>query len=217
MTTPAQIIRQTFPVGPLQCNCTIIGDPVTRKAFVVDPGGDAQMILAKLQALDLRVVALIHTHAHLDHVLASGELKKVTGADIYLHEDDKSLWDNLEMQCRMFGVAYTPVPAPDHWLTDDQALPCCDGVALHTPGHSPGSMCFWFEKHNLLIAGDTLFRRSVGRTDLWGGNHQQIEQSIRQRLYVLDESAVVITGHGPETTIGEEIRENSVVRGQAPG
>ena len=213
MTTSTRIIRKTFPVGPLQCNCTIIGDPVTRKAFVVDPGGDAQMILARLQALDLQVTALIHTHAHLDHIMASGKLKALTGAEIYLHEDDKFLWDNLEMQCRMFGVPYTPVPAPDQWLQHGQELPCCDGVAIHTPGHSPGSTCFWFAGEKLLIAGDTLFRRSVGRTDLWGGDHQQIEQSIRQRLYVLDEDAMVVTGHGPETTIGEEVRENSVVKG----
>ena len=213
MTSSTRMIRQTFPVGPLQCNCTIVGDPVTRKAFVVDPGGDAQMILARLQALDLQLVALVHTHAHLDHIMASGELKELTGAEIYLHEDDKSLWDNLEMQCRMFGVPYTPVPAPDHWIEHGQELPCCSGIAVHTPGHSPGSTCFWFADEQLLIAGDTLFRRSIGRTDLWGGDHQQIEQSIRQRLYVLDEEAVVVTGHGPETTIGEEIRENSIVRG----
>ena len=213
MTTSTRMIRQTFPVGPLQCNCTIIGDPVTRKAFVVDPGGDAQMILARLQQLDLQLVALVHTHAHLDHIMASGELKELTGAEIYLHEDDKFLWDNLEMQCRMFGVPYTPVPAPDHWIQHDQELPCCGGVAIHTPGHSPGSTCFWFAEEQLLIAGDTLFRRSIGRTDLWGGDHQQIEQSIRQRLYVLNEDAMVVTGHGPETTIGEEIRENSIVRG----
>lgn len=213
MTTPDNFIRHTFPVGPLQCNCTIIGDPVSRKAFVVDPGGDAEGILAKLNELNLTVVALIHTHAHLDHFLASGELKKLTGAEIHLHEEDKFLWDNLEMQCRMFGVPYQPVPAPDHWLKDDQELPCCSGVAMHTPGHTPGSMSFWFEEPKLLIAGDTLFRRSIGRTDLWGGDFKTIERSIRQRLYILDEEAVVVAGHGPDTTIGEEIRENSVIRG----
>ena len=213
MTTSTRIIRQTFPVGPLQCNCTIIGDPVTRKAFVVDPGGDARLILARLQELDLQLVALVHTHAHLDHIMASGELKELTGADIYLHEDDKFLWDSLEMQCRMFGVPYTPVPEVDQWFKHGQELPYCDGVVIHTPGHSPGSCCFWFAGEQLLIAGDTLFRRSVGRTDLWGGNHQQLEQSIRQRLYVLDEEVVVVAGHGPKTTIGEECRENSVVRG----
>ena len=206
-------IRQTFPVGPLQCNCTIIGDSLTQKAIVVDPGGDSEIILAKLQKLDLKVTAIIHTHAHLDHFLASGEIKKKVGAPIYLHKEDKFLWDNLEMQCRMFGVPYQPVPDPDYWLKDDEQLPCCNGVAMHTPGHTPGSMCFWIEEQKLLIAGDTLFRRSIGRTDLWGGDHKSIERSITQRLYTLDEEAVVITGHGPSTTIGEEIRENSIIRG----
>lgn len=213
MTNQTDFIRVTFPVGPLQCNCTIIGDKATGKAIVVDPGGDAETILAKLSELGLKAVALIHTHAHLDHFLASGELKKLTGAPIYLHEEDKFLWDNLEGQCRMFGVPYAPVPAPDYWLKDDEELPCGCGVAIHTPGHSPGSMSFYFEPHKLLIAGDTLFRRSIGRTDLWGGDFKTIEKSIRERLYVLDEDACVVTGHGPDTTIGEEIRENSIVRG----
>ena len=136
------LIRDTFPVGPLGCNCTIIGDSVTKKGMVVDPGGDADKILERVQAHGLNIVALIHTHAHLDHFLASGELKEKTGAPIYLHADDKFLWDSLEMQCRMFGVPYKPVPGPDFWLKDDEELCCCGGVAMHTPGHSPGSMSF---------------------------------------------------------------------------
>ncbi|WP_211824564.1 MBL fold metallo-hydrolase [Kistimonas asteriae] len=207
------MIRETFPVGPLQCNCTIIGDPVTGKGIVVDPGGDAELILEKVRAHNLHIIALIHTHAHLDHFLASGELKEKTGAPIHLHKEDKFLWDNLETQCRMFGVPYRPVPGPDFWLHDDEELACCCGVAMHTPGHSPGSMSFWFADHKLLIAGDTLFRRAIGRTDLWGGDYPTIERSIRQRLYTLDEEAVVVAGHGPDTTIGEEIRENMVIRG----
>ena len=207
------MIRETFSVGPLQCNCTIIGDPVTLKGVVIDPGGDAELILEKVAAHNLQIVALIHTHAHLDHFLASGELKEKTGATIHLHKEDKFLWENLEAQCLMFGVPYRPVPGPDFWLHDDEGLPCCQGVAMHTPGHSPGSMSFWFADHKLLIAGDTLFRRGIGRTDLWGGDYPTIERSIRQRLYTLDEEAVIVTGHGPETTIGEEIRENRVIRG----
>lgn len=207
------LIKETFPVGPLQCNCTIIGDPITKKAIVIDPGGDPDLILAKLETHGLKSVALIHTHAHLDHFLASGEIKKKTGAPIHLHKEDKFLWDNLETQCRMFGVPYNPVPDPDYWLNDDQELPCCGGVAMHTPGHTPGSMCFHFDKENLLIAGDTLFRRSIGRTDLWGGDFKAIEKSIRDRLYTLDEVTTVVTGHGPDTCIGEEIRENSIIRG----
>ncbi|KJH83397.1 MBL fold metallo-hydrolase [Pseudomonas sp. KSR10] len=206
------LISETFPVGPLQCNCTIIGDSLTGRAVVVDPGGDPEVILARIDALGLKVVNVIHTHAHLDHFLASGQIKERTGATLHLHKDDQFLWDSLEQQCRLFGVPYTPVPAPDCWLADDQALACGCGVALHTPGHTPGSMCFWFPDVKLLVAGDTLFRRGIGRTDLWGGDYATIERSIRQRLYCLDEDATVITGHGPQTRLGDEMRENPFVR-----
>jgi glyoxylase-like metal-dependent hydrolase (beta-lactamase superfamily II) len=179
---------------------------------VVDPGGNPELILARLEAHGLKLVSIIHTHAHLDHFLASGELKKATGATLHLHKEDQFLWDNLEMQCRMFGVPYKPVPAPDQWLADDEELACGCGVALHTPGHTPGSMSFWFPEAKLLIAGDTLFRRGIGRTDLWGGDYSTIERSIKQRLYSLDEEATVVTGHGPDTRLGDEMRENPFVR-----
>ncbi|MCG8381136.1 MAG: MBL fold metallo-hydrolase [Gammaproteobacteria bacterium] len=206
------LIRKTFPVGPLQCNCSIIGDDVTKQALVVDPGGEAQMIYAELQTLGLKLKAIIHTHAHLDHILAAGELKRLTGAPIILHKDDKFLWDSLEMQCNMFGIPYVAQPDPDEWVHDDQDLKCCDGVAIHTPGHTPGSICFWFESHDLLIAGDTLFLGSIGRTDIWGGDFDAIQKSIRERLYTLTDDAVVVTGHGPDTTIGAEKTGNAFIR-----
>lgn len=140
-TTSPTLIRETFPVGPLQCNCTIIGDPVTKKAIVVDPGGNHELILARLDALGLKVVSIIHTHAHLDHFLASGQLKEKTGATLHLHKEDQFLWDNLEMQCQMFGVPYTPVPSPDRWLADDEELACGCGVALHTPSSYIDKRC----------------------------------------------------------------------------
>ncbi len=210
--TPA-LFRKTFAVGPLQCNCTLLGDTRSGKAIVIDPGGDAAKILAELQANNLQLVAIYHTHAHLDHVLAAGELKLKTGASIYLHAADNFLWDMIEQQCQMFGVPYIPQPDPDVAIVDDQDLGCCGGVAIHTPGHSPGSTSFWFEEAKLLVAGDTLFRGSIGRTDLWGGDYQQIEKSIKERLYRLDDEALVITGHGPTTTIGDERQGNAVVRG----
>ena len=209
----SKFIIRTFPVGPLQCNCSIIGDRLSSKALVVDPGGDADQILSLLNELNLTVVGIIHTHAHLDHILASGVIKEATGAPIYLHEGDKFLWDMVGQQCVMFGVPPVTLPEPDHFMEDDQALNCCGGVAIHTPGHTPGSISFWFEEYKTLIAGDTLFQGSIGRTDLPGGNFDQIITSIKERIYTLDDDAIVVTGHGPNTAIGSEKTGNSFVRG----
>ncbi|MAJ79723.1 MAG: MBL fold metallo-hydrolase [Porticoccaceae bacterium] len=208
----SSFIIRSFPVGPFQCNCSIIGDSTTKKALVIDPGGDPELILATLIELQLSVVAIIHTHAHLDHILAAGDLKRATGASIYLHRNDKFLWDMLEQQCLMMAVAYKPIPEPDYFLSDDDDLSCCGGIAIHTPGHSPGSMSFWFEQHQTLIAGDTLFKGSIGRTDLPGGDISMITKSIKERIYSLDDSALVITGHGPSTRIGIEKNYNNFVR-----
>jgi len=213
MTVP-ELIVETLAVGHIQCNCTILGDPVSRKAIVVDPGGDAEMLIARLVELDLQVERIIHTHAHLDHFLASGKMKEATGAKLALHRDDLFLWDMLEEQCRMFGIPFEKPPPPDQWLEHEEEIEVkgVQGKALHTPGHTPGSMCFLFEKQKLLIAGDTLFQGSIGRTDLWGGDYQQIEKSIQEKLYTLDEETSVITGHGESTSIGYEMRSNSFVR-----
>lgn len=211
-TTQPQFIIRTFPVGPLQCNCSVIGDSLSGRALVIDPGGDADQILALVKELNLTVVAIIHTHAHLDHILAAGEIKKATGAPIFLHESDQFLWDIVEQQCAMFGVPSVSLPDPDHHLHDDQALDCCGGVTIHTPGHTPGSVSFWFEQYKTLIAGDTLFLGSIGRTDLPGGDFDQIVTSIKERIYSLDDEAVVVTGHGPNTTIGSEKVANGFVR-----
>jgi len=208
------MIVKSFPVPPLGCNCSIIGDPITKRAIVVDPGGAHERILKDVQDLGLTVVSILHTHAHFDHFLASGEMKKATNATLCLHPDDRELWEMLETQCRMFGVPYAPVPLPDYWLHDEEKLIVggIEGVALHTPGHTPGSMCFHFPGEKLLLGGDTLFQGSIGRTDLWGGDFEAIERSIRERLYTLDEVTRVITGHGPETQIGIERESNQFVR-----
>jgi len=208
------MILKTFPVPPLGCNCSIIGDPITKRAIVVDPGGAHERILKDVQDLGMTVVSILHTHAHFDHFLASGEMKKATNATLCLHPDDRKLWEMLEIQCRMFGVPYAPVPLPDYWLQDEEKLIVggIEGVALHTPGHTPGSMSFHFPAEKLLLAGDTLFQGSIGRTDLWGGDFEAIERSIRERLYRLDETTRVITGHGPETLIGIERDSNAFIR-----
>ena len=210
----SDIIVEIIPVGPLQCNCTILGDLVSRKAIVVDPGGDAEILLERLVELDLQVERIIHTHAHLDHFLASGKMKEATGAKLALHREDLFLWDMLEDQCRMFGIPFEPPPPPDQWLENEEEIDLNDiqGKALHTPGHTPGSMCFLFESQKLLIAGDTLFQGSIGRTDLWGGDFKKIEKSIQEKLYTLDEETSVITGHGESTSIGHEMRANSFVQ-----
>lgn len=209
------LIRKTFPVPPLNCNCSILGDPVTKRAIVVDPGGAPERILQEVRDMGLTVERIVHTHAHFDHFLASGEMKQATGAVLCLHPDDAELWAHLETQCRMFGVPYRPVPPPDYWLKDEERLIVggVEGRALHTPGHTPGSMCFWFEQDRLLLAGDTLFRGGIGRTDLWGGDYGAIERSIRQRLYTLPEATSVIAGHGPDTVIGFEREYNPFVNG----
>jgi glyoxylase-like metal-dependent hydrolase (beta-lactamase superfamily II) len=210
----AELIRKTFSVPPLGCNCSIIGDPLTKQAVVVDPGGAHERILHEVRQLGLTVTMILHTHAHFDHFLASGEMKKATGALLCLHEDDRELWDMLDVQCRMFGVPYVPVPAPDYWLKDEEKLLVgqVTAVALHTPGHTPGSMSFHVPESKLVLVGDTLFRGSIGRTDLWGGNFEAIERSIHERLYTLHESTLVVTGHGPETEIGWEKHTNQFVR-----
>jgi glyoxylase-like metal-dependent hydrolase (beta-lactamase superfamily II) len=209
-----ELFIKTLQVGPLRCNCTIIGDPVSKQAIVIGPGGDAQRIMAIVQEQGLAVSQILHTHAHFDHFLASGEMHEQTGAPLCLHQADKPLWEHLEDQCNLFGMPYKPVPAPQHWLTHEDPLPISHtpGKALFTPGHTPGSMSFWFEAANLLIAGDTLFQGGIGRTDLWGGDYATIERSIREQLYTLDEQTLVITGHGPSTTIGHELRHNPFVR-----
>ena len=208
----SQFIIRTLPVGRLQCNCSVIGDSLSGRSLVIEPGGDADQIMALVKELNLTVVAMMHTHAHLDHILAAGEIKKATGAPIFLHESDQFLWDIVDQQCAMFGVPKVSLPEPDHYLHDDQALDCCGGVAIHTPGHTPGSVSFWFEQYKTLIAGDTLFLGSIGRTDLPGGDFEQIVTSIKERIYSLDDEAVVVTGHGPNTTIGSEKVANGFVR-----
>ncbi|MBX3326983.1 MAG: MBL fold metallo-hydrolase [Nitrospira sp.] len=208
------MIRKTFSVPPLGCNCSIIGDPVTKQAVVIDPGGAPERILHEVQQLGFAVTHVLHTHAHFDHFLASSEIKRATGATICLHQDDLKLWENLELQCRMFGVSYVPAVSPDYWLADEEKvlLGQVSIITLHTPGHTPGSMSFHVPNDQLVLAGDTLFRGSIGRTDLWGGNFEAIEESIRERLYTLDDATTVVTGHGPETEIGLEKESNQFVR-----
>jgi glyoxylase-like metal-dependent hydrolase (beta-lactamase superfamily II) len=208
-------IRETFPVGPLQCNCTILGDPATGKALVIDPGDQGAEIVKMLAELGLRAVTLIHTHAHFDHVGATRHVAEATKAEIQLHQGDRPLYENLAMQGEAFGFKFDDVLPVNRWMNDGDTIKA-GGVeveVIHTPGHTPGSVCFSLGgSEPILFSGDTLFQSSIGRTDLWGGDGRLILRSIKTRLYSLPEETLVIPGHGPETTIGEERVTNPFVR-----
>jgi hydroxyacylglutathione hydrolase len=209
----AAIVVQTVAVGPLGCNCVIIGDVTTGAAAVVDPGGDADRILGLLSGLRLRCTVIINTHAHFDHVGANASLRRATGAPLKLHADDLPLYDSLQEQAAFLG-GLLPVPerAPvDELLADGQrvAVGSATATVLHTPGHSPGSICLLFDGDPpLLLSGDTLFAGGIGRSDLVGGDPDALTRSLRARLLPLDDETRVIPGHGPETTIGVERRTN---------
>ena len=207
---------QTIPVGPLQCNCSILLDEATGEALVIDPGDEPEKILQALEAMKARPVALLHTHAHFDHISGTRGVKEKTGAAIRLHPADQPLYDALPDQAAMFGIpAGEPLPI-DAPIADGETISFGGHsvTAIHTPGHTPGSTCYLLSgERPALFAGDTLFRRSIGRTDLWGGDTDTILDSIRTRLYSLDENTPVVCGHGPGTTIGEEKRANPFVRG----
>ncbi len=201
----------SFPVGPLGCNCSLLWDADTGIGIVVDPGGDGQKIRTRVEKAGFRVEALLHTHAHFDHVGATKELQDLWQCPAYLHQGDGFLIANLDLQTGGFG--FKSIPRPE--MRDLNAGDHFEGLTtLHTPGHTPGSCCFHgdFEKGKVVLAGDTLFCGGIGRTDLWGGDFGQLEQSLRSQLYVLDEGALVIPGHGPATTIGDEAENNPFVR-----
>ena len=207
------MIVKSFPVGLLQCNCTILGDPESRQAIVVDPGDDVERVLEALRADGLSCIAIVNTHTHIDHVGANQALKERTGARLLLHEEDLPLYDNLRVQSQWMGGI---LPAPPRAAVDDHVhqgdrveAGAVRADVLHTPGHTPGSICLHLDgAEPLLLSGDTLFAGSIGRTDLWGGDFETELASIRERLLALDDRTRVITGHGPETTIGRERRHN---------
>jgi glyoxylase-like metal-dependent hydrolase (beta-lactamase superfamily II) len=211
------VLIETFPAGPLGCNCSLLIDPDAKKAIVIDPGGDFEVIRARLERAGAGVAAIIHTHTHIDHVGATAPLQRWSGAAARIHEADRFLYQLLPVQAALIGVE-TPEPCEhlDGDLVDDGSVKAgaIDLHVLHTPGHTPGSVSFVLSAggRTVAFAGDTLFRRSIGRTDLWGGDHDAILRSIRDRLLSLDDGTEVVTGHGPATTIGEERAKNPFLR-----
>ena len=239
-----KLIHEVIPVGMLQCNCSILGDPVTREAIVVDPGDDVERILAILQRHKLKVLAIVSTHTHIDHVGGLASLHRATGAPVMFHEADMELYKHLDVQAGWLGVATPETTRVEDFVKEGDTVRWGGFRArvLHTPGHTPGSISLVVEagapgdgrgaggaesggksdrkigegntvEPAVLLAGDTLFQRSIGRTDLWGGSLPQILTSIREKLLVLPDEVVVFPGHGETTTIGEEREENPFLQG----
>jgi glyoxylase-like metal-dependent hydrolase (beta-lactamase superfamily II) len=226
----AKLIHEVIPVGMLQCNCSILGDPVTREGIVVDPGDDTDRILAILRRHDLKIRAIVSTHTHIDHVGGLAALHRATGAPVLIHHDDLELYRHLDIQAQWLGM---PTPAQvsiKDFVKEGDTLRWGGFVAsvLHTPGHTPGSISLVVRDgaapagregkapgaeliaapDTRLLSGDTLFRESIGRTDLWGGSYPQILDSIREKLMALPDEVVVYPGHGEITTIGFERERN---------
>ena len=208
------MILETFPVGPLACNCTLMGDEVAGEAIVIDPGDEVGRIHKRLTELGLKLKQILVTHAHIDHVGGALKLKRLTGAPILLNESDLPLLKMMEMQAGWLGVATPETAPPDGPLADGLVvgLDRYPAKVLHTPGHTQGSVCLHFAPLKMVIAGDTLFAGSIGRTDLPGGDYGQIIDSIHSRLLPLPDETKVVTGHGPATTIGAERKTNPFLR-----
>jgi hydroxyacylglutathione hydrolase len=213
-----EMIYIKLPVGVLQCNCLIIGDPKTREALVIDPGDEVERILGLLGRYKLTVKVIVSTHAHIDHIGGLAKLHQYTGAPVMMHNDDLPLYHGMDVQADFLCMQAPELVDVDHLLKDGDSLSWGGFQAnvIHTPGHSPGSVSLYLPKDSghikltqpQLFAGDTLFAGSIGRTDLWGGSFDQIMDSIKSKLLQLPDDTVVHPGHGPSTSIGHERHSN---------
>jgi len=200
------MIHEILPVGPLRCNCSVIGDEATHEAMVIDPGDDISKIVALLEQHKLTVKQIVITHAHIDHVGGAMKLRALTGAPILLNENDYALLKMLDLQAAWLGMAPPDAVEIDQSLAHGDSVQTGSLVAtvLHTPGHTEGSICLYFPAEKKLIAGDTLFAGSIGRTDLPGGSMEKILRSLKGKLLELPDDTLVVPGHGSLTTIGDE-------------
>ncbi len=206
----------TTPMGDYQCNCSIIFSEKTKSAIIIDPGNDHHSLMNIINKLQIKPKLLLHTHAHFDHIGRSSEIKSLTGAELLLHREDMFLYERLPEQGKFFGQNVgTPLPI-DRYIQDEDEFKIDDPElnmfikSIHTPGHTPGSCCFYSEFFDTptLFSGDTLFMQSIGRTDLPGGDSRKIIRSIKDRLLTLADETEVTPGHGPDTRIFEEKKFN---------
>lgn len=212
------IIHEILPVGALQCNCSIVGDPETREAIVIDPGDNVEQIMAVVEKHGLQVKQIAITHAHVDHVGGAMKLKQRTGAPILLNSADQPLLRMLDAQAAWIGMPPPGTVSIDGTMSDGASLEtgAVKAQVIHTPGHTEGSVCLLLEAQKTLIAGDTLFAGSIGRTDLPGGSYRKIMTSLRERVLQLPDDTVVVPGHGSLTTIGEERESNPFLTDSGP-
>jgi len=230
MHEPEKLIHEILPVGMLQCNCHIVGDPKTREAIVIDPGDDAARILEVIARHRLKVMAIVVTHTHIDHVIGLRRVHEVTGAPVYVHGDDLDLYRMLDMQANWLGWKTPQISPIDQLVREGDVIRwgAYEAQIIHTPGHTPGSICLYMPSDlpkeievagtakrgtGQLFAGDTLFAGSIGRTDLWGGDFAGIIRSLKVKLLELPDETVVYPGHGELTTIGNERATNPFLVG----